>query len=138
MFQNIFKSTCPNFPNVIFLKILVRCHRFLFRGPYPGGKFTLYYHGRKAKIDGLILGFFFVFVFVDRSEINLLFFVQVVMGQLRAGQVFDFSGSTDPCAVMHLIRGSQMPGTATDEAVERYVAAISEHVQNTLGIHKSR
>jgi len=60
------------------------------------------------------------------------------MGQLRAGQAFHFSGSTDPCAVVRLTRGSQRPGTVTDAAVERYVAAISEYVRNTLGVHESR
>lgn len=60
------------------------------------------------------------------------------MGQLRAGQTFHFSGTADPCAVMRLTRGSLRPGTVTDAAVERYVAAISEHVQNALGIRKSR
>lgn len=61
------------------------------------------------------------------------------MGQLRAGQTFDFSGTADPCAVMHVIRGSMCPGTAVDHtAVERYVAAISEHVENELGVPKSR
>lgn len=64
---------------------------------------------------------------------------QVIMGQLRAAQTFDFSGSADPCAVINLTRGTLNPGAATDgDAVERYVAAISEHVQNALGIPKSR
>ncbi|KAF0774186.1 macrophage migration inhibitory factor-like [Aphis craccivora] len=64
---------------------------------------------------------------------------KVIMGQLRSGQEFDFSGSTDPCVVMNLTRGSLKPGTAIDEEViERYVAAISEYLQNTLGVQKSR
>lgn len=61
------------------------------------------------------------------------------MGQLRADQTFDFSGTTDPCAVMHVIRGSMCPGAGVDDsAVERYVAAISEHMENELGVPKSR
>uniref|UniRef100_A0A2S2NRE8 L-dopachrome isomerase n=1 Tax=Schizaphis graminum TaxID=13262 RepID=A0A2S2NRE8_SCHGA len=64
---------------------------------------------------------------------------KVIMGQLRSGQEFDFSGSTDPCVVMNLTRGSLQPGMALDEGViERYVAAISDYLQNALGIHKSR
>lgn len=61
------------------------------------------------------------------------------MGQLRAGQTFEFSGTADPCAVMHIIRGSACSGAGVDDsAVERYVAAISEHVENELGVPKSR
>lgn len=60
------------------------------------------------------------------------------MGQLRAGQEFDFSGSADPCVVMHLTRGSQKPGAVSEESVERYVAAISEHVERILGVPRSR
>lgn len=61
------------------------------------------------------------------------------MGQLRSGQEFDFSGSTEPCVVMNLTRGSLGPDTTTDEgAIERYVSAISEHLQNALGVSKSR
>ncbi|XP_027852827.1 macrophage migration inhibitory factor-like [Aphis gossypii] len=64
---------------------------------------------------------------------------KVIMGQLRSGQEFDFSGSTDPCVVMNLTRGSLNPGTAIDEEViERYVTVISEYLQNTLGVQKSR
>ncbi|KAL5232603.1 hypothetical protein ACI65C_000013 [Semiaphis heraclei] len=64
---------------------------------------------------------------------------KVIMGQLRSGQEFDFSGSTEPCVVMNLTRGSLGPDTTTDEgAIERYVSAISEHLQNALGVSKSR
>ncbi|CAH1715961.1 unnamed protein product [Aphis gossypii] len=34
---------------------------------------------------------------------------KVIMGQLRSGQEFDFSGSTDPCVVMNLTRGIAEP-----------------------------
>ncbi|XP_060881249.1 macrophage migration inhibitory factor-like [Metopolophium dirhodum] len=64
---------------------------------------------------------------------------KVIMGQLRSGQEFDFSGSTDHCVVMNLTRGSLRPNSTTDEeAIERYVAAISEYLQNALGVPKSR
>jgi hypothetical protein len=52
--------------------------------------------------------------------------------------VFDFSGSTDPCAVIHMIRGFQYPSKLNEQLIERFVAAISEHVENRLGIPKSR
>uniref|UniRef100_A0A2S2R4I0 L-dopachrome isomerase n=1 Tax=Sipha flava TaxID=143950 RepID=A0A2S2R4I0_9HEMI len=63
---------------------------------------------------------------------------KVIIGQLRAGQVFDFSGSTDPCAVIHMIRGFQYLSKLNEQLIERFVAAISEHVENRLGIPKSR
>ncbi|XP_025204093.1 macrophage migration inhibitory factor-like [Melanaphis sacchari] len=64
---------------------------------------------------------------------------KVIMGQLRSGQEFDFSGSSDPCIVMKLTRGSLRPDMPIDEEViEQYVATISEYLQNALGVHKSR
>ncbi|XP_015377086.1 PREDICTED: macrophage migration inhibitory factor-like [Diuraphis noxia] len=74
----------------------------------------------------------FLCVLFDRPK-------KVIMGQLRSGQEFDFSGSTEPCVVMNLTRGSLRPSTTIDEgAIERYVSAISEYLQNVLGVPKSR
>ncbi|XP_050436631.1 D-dopachrome decarboxylase-like [Adelges cooleyi] len=63
---------------------------------------------------------------------------KVIMGQLRSGQRFDFSGSDAPCAVMHITRGSLKPGTVAEEAVKYYVAAISEYFQKNLGLDSTR
>lgn len=84
---------------------------------------------------------FFQNGFVEYSTAKFIMFFfdpQVTMGQLRADQVFDFKGSTDPCAVMHVIRGFQNPSKLNEELIERFVAAISEHIESKLGIPKSR
>ncbi|XP_050533083.1 macrophage migration inhibitory factor homolog isoform X3 [Daktulosphaira vitifoliae] len=63
----------------------------------------------------------------------------VIMGHLSSEQKFDFFGSSEPCAIMHITRGSVKPGTPQEEdAFERYAKALSEHFKKYLPIDISR